>query len=60
MSVKNAVPNSRSNDIKASATVKTGKAKIMIKLVINEDQVNIGIFINVIPFVRILKIVTKS
>ncbi|MOA07735.1 hypothetical protein D3C78_1274510 [compost metagenome] len=55
--VKNWDPNSRSNIINARATVNTGKANTMITFVINTDQVNIGIFIKVMPGARILRIV---
>ncbi|MNE84089.1 hypothetical protein D3C80_1809600 [compost metagenome] len=55
--VKNCEPNKRSNVISAKATVNTGKANTIITLVIRTDQVNIGIFINVIPGARILRMV---
>ncbi|MNJ53248.1 hypothetical protein D3C77_486290 [compost metagenome] len=44
----------------ASATVNTGKANKMITFVIRIDHVNIGIFINVMPGARILRMVTMK
>ncbi|MOA16262.1 hypothetical protein D3C78_1364660 [compost metagenome] len=55
--VKNCEPNIRSNIINANATVRTGNANTIITLVIRTDQVNIGIFIKVMPGARILRIV---
>lgn len=56
--MKKAVPNKRSNVISAKATVKTGKAKMIITQVISVVQVNIGIRHRVMPFVRIFRMVT--
>ncbi|MNJ75258.1 hypothetical protein D3C77_723230 [compost metagenome] len=55
--VKNCEPNIRSNITNANATVRTGNANTIITLVIRTDQVNIGIFIKVMPGARILRIV---